>query len=140
VVAGEVIVKAAVRVLVVAAVAVTGTVDVVTMQEQPAEIRELAIVLRSGGQFDGLGGLTAGNGKAAFYYNCPFDLLNRLLEILCPAVFALGIIIESESACCSGYSIRSNLVSKMERVGIVRCSSSSCKTKDQRLKSETRTL
>jgi hypothetical protein len=98
VVAGEVIVTAGIWVLVVAAVVVTCTVDVVTMQEQPAEIRELAIVLRSGGQFDGFGGLTAGKGKAAFYYNCPFDLLNRPLEILCTAVFALGIIIESESA------------------------------------------
>jgi len=102
VVAGEVIVTAAIWVLVVAAVVVTCTVDVVTMQEHPAEIRELAIVLRSGGQFDGFGGLTAGKGKAAFYYNCPFDLLNRPLEILCTAVFALGIIIESESACRDG--------------------------------------
>jgi hypothetical protein len=53
VVAGEVIVKPAIRVLVAVAVVVTCTVDVVTIHEQPAEMRELAKVLRSGGQFDG---------------------------------------------------------------------------------------
>ena len=59
-VAGEVIVKAAIRVLVVAAVVVTCTVDVVTIHEQPAEIRELAIVLRSGVSLMDLGALQLG--------------------------------------------------------------------------------